>query len=229
MRKLSALIVGGMMLGLVGCGGSNPGGGTKTLFVKAQAESRGTLESSAIRVEVREGHSEGPVVSDAVVTVRGNETGEYNLSWSGITWGDFKAGFYGRDNLEWDTGWKIEVRRGDDGLDAYLEAPGTTTVMEPIGGTAFRRADGKPLVVKWKDSDGHRAQVATVDFQKSDGADRQFADYDDPFQVEIEPNILTPDSEKLEVRRKNEVKLEGGTPGSVFSAETKHQIEFVVE
>lgn len=229
MQKLSALIIGGMVFGLMGCGGSNPGGGTKTLFVKAHAETRGSTDSSWLGVEVRDGHSEGNIVSDAIVTIYGDKTGEFALPWQGINWGGFQAGAYVKEGISWDTGWKIEVKRGEDGLDAYLEAPGITTITEPIGGTTFRRTDGEPLIVKWKDGEGRRAQIVTVDFDHSDGADRNFSDFDDPMEVSIEPNILNPDNERVEVRRKNEVQLEGGTAGSAFSAETKHRIEFVVE
>lgn len=229
MRTLSVLVVGGLLFGMVGCGGSNPGSGTKTLFVKAHAETRGSTDSSWMAVEVREGHSEGNLINDAVVTIRGNKTGEYNLGWEGISFGGFRAGAYLRNELAWDTGWHITVKRGDDGLEAYLEAPGLTTITDPIGGTTFRRADGNPMVVRWKDTDGRRAQIVTVDFDKADNADRQFSDFDDPGEVQLEANVLVADKERLELRRRNEVKLEGGTAGSVMSAETKHRIEFVVE
>ena len=212
-----------------GCGGRNPGGGTKTLYVKAQAVSDGSTDNTAMGVEVREGHSEGNLVTDAVVTVVGNKTGEFNLAWTGINWGGFKAGAYYKDKMQWDTGWKITVKRGQDELDAYLVAPGITTITEPIAATTFKRAEGKPLMVKWKDSDGDRAQIVKIDFDKSDSADREFSDWDDPFELQVEPNTLVPDNERVTVSRQNQINLEGGTAGSIFTAETHHRIQFTVE
>ncbi len=228
MRTMSLLVVVGSLVSLSACGGSNPGGGTKTLFVKAQAQSDGSTDGTSLAVEVRQGTSDGQLITDAVVTVKGNKTGEFSLPWEGVSWGSFRLGAYRKSQATWDTGWRLSVKRGTDALDAYVEAPGITTITNPIGGTTFRRADGKPLLVQWKDSDGRRAQVVTIDFDKADGADTSLAE--DRLEHSIEQNrLVVDDKERVEVRRKNEIQLAGGTPGSIFSATTEHRIEFRVE
>lgn len=211
----------------VACGGTSPGGGTKTLFVKAQAQSDGSSDGSWMALEIRDGSSSGSLITDAVVVLRGDKTGEFTLPWQGVNWGDFKAGSYFKSGLAWDSGWSLEVRRGNDRLDARLEAPGMTVITEPIGGTTYRRVDGVPLTVKWKDDSGHRAMRVRVTLDKA-GFDRTLTE--DPVLLAIEPNLLTAeDKEKVRVERWNEVELAGGTAGSSFKVETHHQIEFRVE
>lgn len=213
---------------LAACGGSNPGSGTQTLFVSALAQSDGSSNGSFMAVEVREGHSEGTLISDAVVTIEGDESGEFNLGWTGANFWGFKFGAYTKENLAWDTGWRLNVKRGEDHLDAYLVAPGQTTITAPLGGTTYMRSSGEPLVVQWKDGEGRQADVASVRFKTSEQANREFAN--DPMEYEVEPNHLQPDDdERIEVERRNEVKLEGGTPGSLFRAITRHRIEFRIE
>ena len=227
MQNLSKSFVFIAMLALVGCGGSNPGGGTKTLFVKATAHSDGSTDGSWLGIEVRDGSESGSLITDAVVTVRGDKEGEFNLPWSGINWGGFKAGLYLKDKMAWDQGWSISVKRGNDNLDAYLVAPGVTTITEPIDGTVFRRGDGQPFTLKWKDGEGRHSDSVKIDFNKAD------ADVDldeDPMERQIEANRLTAtNNETVTVTRSNTIDLAGGTPGSRFTAETTHHISFVVE
>lgn len=208
------------------CGGSNPGGGTRTLFVKALVETDGSTDGSRFGLEVREGSSGGSLITDAVVIIRGDKSGESSLSWQGAKWGELAVGSYYRSGIPWDTGWSLEVRRGNDRLDGYLVMPGFTTITEPIAGTTFRRAEGKPLVIRWKDSFDRRAKTVTVDLDKADYK-RTLAD--DPLMHEVEPNRLGTDRHRIQLDRSNEIELAGGTPGSFFRATSKHRIEINVE
>lgn len=211
----------------LGCGGSNPGGGTRTLFVRVVAESDGSTDGTSLALQVREGGSNGPIVSDAAVLVRGDKTGEATVPWQGVRWGDFAAGAYVRDGIAWDSGWAIQVRRGSDFLDAYLANPGITTITEPIGGTTFRRADGKPLAIRWKDDYGRRSEQVRVRLDKAQ-IDQVYSD--DKGSLELELNrLVATDKERIEVIRTNDIELAGGTPGSSFQATTRHRIEFRVE
>lgn len=227
MRTLSAIVVAVAVVGLVGCGGSNPGTGTKTLFVKATAHTDGSTDGTWLGVEVRQGSDKGDLITDAVVTMKGDKSGEFNLGWSGMNWGGWKAGLYLKQQAAWDTGWSLSVKRGQDELDAYVAAPGVTTITQPIADTTFRRVDGKPFELVWKDGEGRRAEKVHIDFDHSD------ADLDldeDTLSHEFEANRLTAsDREHVRVTRANTVDLAGGTPGSAFTAESTHQIEFTVE
>lgn len=231
LRELSLRRVVLLLLGvafLFSCGGSNAGTGTQTLFVKAQAITDGSASGSWLAVEVRQGASDGALITDAVVTVSGDATGEFNLPWEGIQLGNFKAGAYRRGQLAWDTGWVLRVTRGADRLDAYLEAPGVSTITGPIAGTTFKRADAQPLAITWKDDAGRRANVVELKLDHADQASVTLAK--DTLEHDVEPNrLVATDKEKLQLKRRNEIPLAGGAPGSVFSATTEHEIEFVVE
>jgi hypothetical protein len=212
----------------LGCGGSDPGVGTRTLFVTAEAFSNGSSDGTGLRVGVREGSSSGRVLSGndgAVVTVRGNQSGERTLSFSGVSWGNWTAGLFVASQMPWDTGWHLRVQRGSDELEAYLEAPGPTTVMEPLGNTVYHRAAGKPLVIRWKD-EGRRAERVRIDFDRAN-FDQTLAE--DPLRFEVEPNRLVPEQERVRVSRIKQIDLAGGVAGSTFTATTWHRIEFVVE
>jgi hypothetical protein len=227
MRSLFAVVLGVVAVVGMACGGSNPGGGTKTLYVDAQAVSDGSTDGTWIRVCVRDGYKDGPVVTDAVVEVRGDRTGEFNLPWEGVDWFGCAAGAHARGGIAWDTGWALNVRRGDDYLDAYVQAPGITEISQPFANSTFRRADGEPLIVKWEDRVGHRAESSSVQLHQ---ADQFFPLPNDPLQYSIQVNMLVgTGDERVEVTRTNNVTLAGGTPGSVFSASTHRTISFVVE
>lgn len=201
------------------CGGSNPGSGSKTLYVQALAESDGSAGGTSIDVEVRDGSSQGLVVGDATVTVTGDSTGNLPLSWDGNS-------RYSGGGFDWDTGWSIDVKRGDDVLQAYLQAPGITIITNPISATTFTRADGNPLIVKWQD-EGHRAEAVRIELNDSNFR-RDLSN--DPLELAIPVNSLVPTgNERVEVNRSTEVNLEGGTPGSLFRATTRHRIEFIVQ
>jgi hypothetical protein len=205
---------------LAACGGHDPGSGSRTLFVHAQAETDGSTDGSWMMVKVRQGNSEGQPVTDATVTVTGDNGGEVGLP--------FELDGYTRRRISWDTGWGLEVKRGDDALQAYLEAPGITTITRPIGGTTFKRAAGDDLLVTWTDEKMRKADFVTVEFKRAGGADREFTG--DPFEYEVELNrLVADDDERISVKRRNEVNLEGGTPGSRFSAVTRHRVDLKVE
>lgn len=210
------------------CGGHDEGRGTQTLYVRAQAETDGSTRGSLIFIEVRQGSSEGQLLNDAVVTLTGDNTGEFALPWQGIDFFGFRAGGYGKTELAWDTGWGLTVKRGNDELEAYIEAPGITTITQPISGTTFRRSNGEDLEVRWKDEKNRRADFVTVDFTRANDADRDLTG--DPRSYVVDYNrLVAHEREQIEVRRKNEVNLAGGTPGSRFSATTRHRVELKVE
>jgi hypothetical protein len=229
MRHLFPLAAAALTL-TTGCGrATDPGIGSHTLFVKALALSDGTLDGSSLKLEVRNGHAEGPLVKDAVVIARGDRSGELNIAYrddfelGGIRLG----GGFEKKQLAWDTGWSIEVKNGDDYLVARLEAPGATIITEPVSQTTYRRTDGRPLPLRWRDEFGHRAKQVTIDFARAD-YDRTFTE--DAFGHDVAPNSLVPEKrERVTITRWNEVGLAGGVAGSVFKAQTAHQIDFIVE
>jgi hypothetical protein len=222
-----SLLAALFLFSLSACGGTNPGGGTRTLFVRAVAESDGTTEGSTMAVEVREGASTGNLITDAVVTVRGAKTGEFNLAWEGVTFGNFTAGAYTKRQLPWDRSWSMTIKRGNDGLDFALEAPGITTITEPLSGANFDRAAGTPLVIKWKDADGVHADTVEIDLSRA-GYDQVLTE--DTLEHTVEVNrMVAGTGERIDIRRYNDVNLAGGSAGSTFRATTRHRVTFNVQ
>ncbi len=229
MRVVSRLILcGAMALAAVGCGGSDPGTGTKTLWVKAEAVTDGSTPGTGMFIQVRQGGENGALVKDAVVTIEGDRTGEVTLPFSDEEWWGFIPGGYYRDEFAWDTGWRIEVRRGNDELVAYIEAPGVTHITSPIANTTFTRGNAQPLVVQWKDTEGRKAEIVEIDFGKSNEADRTLTE--DTGELKLEYNRLEAQKdERLSIRRRNEINLEGGVVGSTFKVTSQHDIRFNIE
>jgi hypothetical protein len=203
------------------CGFTSPGGGTGTLFVTARLTSDGSTAGSSARVTVRAGSQTGDLVKDAEVALRGGALGRTIVSY------DDQRDQYRLDGFSWVQGFRIEIVRGSDRLDGSIEAPGATLITDPISGSTYRRADGPPLVIRWKDDRNSPASVTQVHLDK--------AKIDRPipvgiFELQVQPNELTvSDKEKVRVQRSSEVALSGGAPGSVLSAGTDHEIELTVE
>ncbi|RMG10391.1 MAG: hypothetical protein D6729_19610 [Deltaproteobacteria bacterium] len=215
------------LLLLAACGGSDPGGGTKTLYVNAATASDGSRDGTWIVVEVREGSSDGAIVDDAVVTVTDDEGNARRLNFSGVSIGNFAAGVYADTDFDFKGGTRLEVERGSDHLFAYLEHPGITTITQPIANTTFRRTEHEALRIEWKDARGRSARFVHI---KLDRADYERTLENDPGFHEVEVNRLKPGAnETLHVERYNEIQLAGGVTGSRFRATTVHRIDFDVE
>src|SRR5687768_15405261 len=117
-RLLPSLAAAFAVMGASACGGSDPGSGSRTFHVSAIAWSDGLTDGTYLALQVREGHPEGPLVTDAQVKVQGNKTGDFDLPWDPLDFGGFVRGSYRKVGMLWDTGWRIDVRRLDDGLEA---------------------------------------------------------------------------------------------------------------
>lgn len=203
------------------CGLTSPGGGSGTLFVLARLTSDGSTQGSRARVTVRSGSATGDLVKDAEVAIRGGALGRTIVAY------DDARDQYRLDGFSWVEGFRIEVIRGNDLLDGSIEAPGATLITDPIGASTYRRADGPPLVIRWKDSRGALAHTTNLRVEKAK-IDRAI-----PlgvYEMRVEQNELVVDGkENIRVQRSNEVSLAGGASGSQLSAQTEHEIEFRVE
>lgn len=208
---------------LAACGGSDPGAGTQTFYVEAVAESDGSTDGTFLQALIRQGSSSGDIVTDATVEVVGEKGTSHVLPFVGI----FGVGVFRKNNLIWEGGWRLRVTRGQDRVEAYLNAPGITTLLEPAAGSTFNRAAGNPLVVRWKDESGHGAQTFSVDTQR---ADYSIARAEDPGLVQLEATRLVASTdERITIKRTSEVKLNGGVVGSSFKATTKAEVRIIVQ
>lgn len=203
------------------CGLTSPGGGTGTFFVTARLNSDGSTAGSEARITVRAGSSTGELVKNAEVAIRGGALGRTIVPW------DDQHGQYRLDSFTWVEGFRLEIVRGNDALDGSIEAPGSTLITDPVSSSTYRRADGPPLLIRWKDARNGHANTTQLHLDKAN-LDRSIPS--GVLELVVDPSQLTvTDKEKVRVERTNEVSLAGGVPGSVLSASTSHQIEFRVE
>lgn len=203
--------------------GSDPGTGTGTLFVDAVARTDGSTQGTSLTVLIRQGSSSGELISDAVVEVTGDRGSVHVLPYSGFSF----AGSYNKSDIAWEPGWRLHIQRGADELEAYLQAPGTTTITRPDPGEVFNRALGEPLRVEWSDDAGRRAEVVEVRLQQ--GAYER-ASTEDPGHREIPPGTWSEATqETVFVERINDLPLEGGASGSLFKAISEATLTFSVQ
>lgn len=228
MRTLSTLAAAIALTFLTACGGTDPGTGSRTLYVKAAMHSDGSTDGTRVQVELRENDQEGPVVTDAIVTLKGQSGRDQVL---GLVGEDSRLGtklVYARQGFAWDTGFVLQVRRADrDTLDATLEMPGATVITDPVSSTTFSRSRGERFVVRWRDEYNRIAQYPEVRLERADI--RQTLNQD-LTQFELDPSRLVPtQEEQVVVTRTNKVLLAGGLDGSEWTATTTHKVSFRVE
>lgn len=220
MRTLTGSIA---LLLLSACGFTSPGGGTGTLFVTARLTSDGSTAGSRARITVRAGSSTGDIVNNAEVAIRGGALARTTVPFDG---GNGNNTQYRLDGFTWVEGFRLEVIRGNDKLDGSIDAPGPTLITNPISDSTFKKADGQPLIVTWKDTRNAPAHATQVRFDK---ANLDQAIPDGVLELRVDPANLKVDKETVRVDRTNEIALAGGSAGSVLSASTTHEIEFRVE
>ncbi len=202
------------------CGFTSPGGGTGTLFVTARLTSDGSTAGSDARVTVREGSSNGAIVKNAEVAIRGGALGRTLVTY------DDNREQYRLDGFTWVEGFRLEVIRGDDLLDGSIDAPGATLIVDPISDSTYRRADG-PLIIRWRDGRNAPAGSTQLRLEKAK-IDRSIQE--GVTDLLVDPNeLVVTDKEQIRLERSNQVSLAGGVAGSTLSASTEHSIEFRVE
>lgn len=213
---------------LAACGGTDPGTGSQTLYVRAALETDGSTNGTGIAVEIRERDASGPVVTDAIVTLRSQSGVDQLLAATASSTRPDSIVLYRRDGFAWDHGFVLSVRRGaDDFLDAALELPGVTVITDPVASTTFQRATQGRLLIRWRDEYGRQAQVPEVRLER---ADLEQTLPSDALQYEVDASRLVPASDEVvTVSRTNKVTLAGGLGNSEWKATTRHQIQFRVE
>jgi len=208
------------------CGESDDaGGGTRTLWVSARAETDGSVTGTYLVVSVRDGSEAGDLVTDAEVVLRGEKNGQLLLPWQEESFAGFRNGAYVRSAIPWDTGWQLEISRGGDRLDAFLKTPGLTQIIRPVGGTTYSRASGRPLMVEWT-AKGERADRIQVSLER---ADQTVELTEDDGEVSFDAGQLEVGEEDVTVRRANRLELNGGVVGSTFEAASRITLQFRVE
>jgi hypothetical protein len=218
---LVVTLVGAVALGAAGCGYTSPGGGSGTLFVTARLTNDGSTSGSRARVTVRSGSMTGDIVRNAEVAIRGGP-----LARTVVPFDDGSQQFR-LDGFVWPDGIRLEVLRGNDILDASIEAPGATVITNPVANTSFSKSGGAPLLVQWKDARGALAGSTSLHLDKAK-FDQTLPAGAREYPVDASALVVN-DKEKVRVERTNEVSLAGGASGSVLSASTEHEIEFKVE
>lgn len=224
LKGLALVAVGAVGVAMSGCG-SDPGSGTETLFVTASARSDGSSGGTELAVTVRQGSSSGTCLEDATVIMTGDKGTEHALTYWGL---GGCIGYYRKTDIAWEPGWRLRITRGADKLDAYIQAPGLTTITDPTAGFIFGRAAQQPLHVKWKDESGRTAQQVEVRLNHGDYNQNLS---EDPGNRDIPYTAWgqAESQETVRVLRKNAINLNGGVAGSTFEAWTEDEVEFQVQ
>jgi hypothetical protein len=221
MRQLTLLT---LVTLLSACGGTDPGTGSGTLYVKAALDTDGSTIGTNFVLELRENDHAGTPVTDAVVTLR-SQRGEMTTIFPLQAVNDTPV--YARAGLEWDTGYVLSVHRGTDRIDAALELPGVTVITDPVQSTTFNRTQGQKLIVRWRDEFGRYAEYPEV---RLDQADIRQTLTQDSQEFTVDSMRLVPTNEEhVTVTRTNKVLLQGGLDGSEWTATTHHRIAFKVQ
>jgi hypothetical protein len=222
MKRVTSIAVGSLVGSLLmGCGFTDPGSGTQTLFVNASATTDGSNGGTVLSALIREQGPNGPTVDDATVIMTGDTGTDHSLPLI------LCCGIYGVNNVTWETGWRLKITRGNDKLEAFLSAPGLTTILEPTAGSTFVRSAGTPLHVRWKDESGKSAE--TVEVRLSQG-DYNQGRPEDPGTRDVPATAWTQaeNNERVTVKRTTDTNLSGGITGSVFTASSTADVNFVV-
>lgn len=220
---MKGLLVAVLAAGFTGCG-SDAGSGTETLYVEASAETNGTTNGTSIFVLVRNNSANGDFAQDAIVEIVGDRGSEHALPFTNLI---FVQGYF-KSGMVWEPGWRLRITRGADKLEAYLQAPGITTITEPTPSSVFARGAQQPLRVRWNDDAGRRAEVVEVELNQ---ADYEQARPEDNGVREIPYTTWTEaeQEERVTVRRTNDINLTGGVTGSFFRATSTASVTFEVQ
>ncbi len=176
---------------------TDPGFGTRTLFVTAEIS--GKPDSTAIEIEIEAAGN--PVIGANVVlkdldrkktaTAESESSGLYRTTLEG----------YAR-------ALSLRIVSGDDHLEAKLEGPAPHTIVYPLNDAMLTRQGVDQLLIRWEAED-HAESVEVV----PQGSEKVELD-GDPHQTRIPLEGLENGLHKVTVTRSNSVELRGGTTGS---------------
>jgi hypothetical protein len=175
------------------------GGGNGALLVRAHIGS----EEGGVELDV-DVERDGVDVTDAEVVI-GTDGADVALVHDG-------EGRYRGSDGEWSGYYTIAVSAGDDWLDGGLDAPDRPTLLEPDPAQAFdpHTAEDGVVAVTWDGDLAMTVRVKTKEFEWSG---------DDEGGLDIPASMFVEEDQEIEIRRTNEIDLDGGAPGSSLSIE----------
>jgi len=208
-----------------GCGGdgitSNPGGGTKTLRVQAEAEWDPRLNAAQLEVDVEKADQD---IANALVTIH-SDLGDVTLVYDAGR----QQRYYGQQAGWAAQGYEVSVVVKDAAGNTTDELSGSVRAAAPVKVSAPdmlkpfdpHTLEGGVLVLKWGGPAGDTARVRTRRFEPADFAP-------DPMQVSIPAINLTRTDQELEIRRNTAVILAGGAPDSHFTTTWRLETSFII-
>lgn len=191
-----------------GASGTDPGEGTQTLIVAANASISSGDPGWSLEVEV--GRPGAPMVTDAEVRIE-SDAGDMVLA-------HVENGRYAGSLPADATAFALSVEAGEDGLSASLDAPAIPELEHPAVTGFDPHAEEDGLVeVRWSGAAAQRVRVKVAEFEY-EGVDQG--------SIDVPATTFQDDEEELEVERRNSVTLLGGLGGSTFEAkaETKTRV-----
>lgn len=195
-----------------GCGGTDPGSGSGTLFTVLEASGR--ADRTRVRVELK---LRGNPVLGANVVVTDTRTGE-SKNLDGSSGGEYTATFNGYAQTL-----RLAVTSGEDHLEATLEGPAPHTITRPPQDAIVRRADFEFLDVQWQADGPSDAVIVTaegVDPIELEGTNNS---------VRIPLGGLVNGDQSVSVERASTVPLAGGAQGSLMRIRFQVDNRFTLE
>ncbi len=189
--------------------GTDPGGGTKRLFVEGHVDYEDGAAEFRISVQLA-----GAPVATAEVTVE-SSLGKVLLA-------AMPDGNYAGVQAGWGDEFALEVTVGDDWLDARINAPDPIVLVAPDLAASFDPHLAPDLLVRvaWEGELADEVRVKTKDFDTTVRPDMG--------EIFIPAASFKDDEQDLHIDRKNVVALAGGAPGSSLDAEFKFKTKLSV-
>ncbi len=205
--------------GLMACGYTDPGSGSKTLQVEASAEYE-VGDSDRMRVTVTVHDKDDAPVEWAIVELRDGKTGEI------ITAEYESEGVYRASMSAYRRRLELRVESSGDELTAKLEGPGPHRILDPKAGAMNRASFGPNLRVKWATTDGIRADEVRLRVHGQRAVERVLTEDGGSYDGIAISELPSVGDYRLTVERVNVVELAGGIAGSVFTIHYNVNVDF---
>jgi hypothetical protein len=208
----------------IGCGYTDGGGGTRTLRVVAELSYSAHDNETDVHITVEK---DGVTVDNAIVEVKDSDS---ELAWL-VTQGNPREEYtrIGDDHhIDGYHRWvELSVEADADRLDAQLEGPGKHKVVSPDNNDVLAIDDlGDDLEVAWETSDGLTAQEVVINLGDHS---HTITKWEDPGSYDVPTSGLEPGEESVRVTRRNKIRLDGGTTGSLLTVEYEARNSFVLQ
>lgn len=199
-------------------GPDDPGSGTNTLFVIARGVVFDDFTDFTVEITAR-----GIPVTDARVQLKDDDRGSQTDAVS-MTPGVYLGRLPGAVEVL-----RLDIEAGDDELNGGIGGPEGFEITRPSEGALVLKGSSDQLLVEWTRPEDEDIDEVRLSIVADNDLPVTMVDLpDDPGQGRVPLPALTGGSEMFSavVRRRDVVRLEGGTDGSLLSLERSARVGF---